>query len=1084
MTQPTPSTSIASGVTSDNRDQTALSSTDSDDTSLPSGPIASPAKTDHPHFDVVHAIQHARHFLPAQGPISVFVHHNTLHAFDDMPFEEAVLEGGRRFGCEPYLSEERYHEELARGRICREDLREVLMADLQEDADKLVATFGTRYTLRLSMLQTELQPMPESGLNWALAETKLLDRFRNEVPAPYREKTITQTRSWVMRQLEPLANTQAAANSSTQPSPLPSSLRDRLQAAGESQIHRWNDQQWESFVLHALWEACQQGMEQAEVPPPTETHVDSLNHLMLGELGVDLNTKIDDVLIRFCGSFLDQGFADWALPEREDGFAKAFANLFLGRWAIRADWMVGIDAALREIQHTDWDAIQSIQHSLDQLGIPSNECESFLSECLLTLRGWAGMIWQMETNSPFLPNPVPEGSLNQYLAVRLILLTHAVEHFGKAKFSVGTASEIIGLAFKSARSRSTPSKRSRTHTVFQLAQLGGWTPEQLLNMSAAQWRCLITEIESFPSLDRRRLLHAAYERHYAKQALDAIAIHSRRRRELDQPTPPPAYAAIFCIDDREESFRRHLEEVDPECRTASAAGFFAVAMYYQGADHADFRPLCPGIISPQHYVREEPLFSSMAAGERRALRRRRLGWFAHQIHQNSRTLLGGWVTGLFGAVATVPMVARILAPRLTSQIRESMGNFVRPPKTELHLERLAAEPGSAPESMGYSLDEMSQIVVRILEDIGMVRDFPPIIVFFGHGSGSLNNPHESAYNCGACSGGRGGPNARAFAVMANDPRVRRRVAEQGIELPEEVRFVGAYHNTCSDDVDYYDLDSLPRSHRALFRRIESNVNETRARNAHERARRFESAPLDLTPQEALEHVEERAEDLSQARPEYNHATNALVTVGRRDWSRGLFLDRRAFVTEYDPAVDDEDCSVLTRILQAAIPVCSGISLEYYFSTVDVEGYGCGSKLPHNVASMVGVMTGAASDLRPGLSQQMIEIHEPMRILFVIETTAEKLTQLVAKNEGIRRLVEGNWVQVAVIDPATSIIQRYVDGHFEPHVVSTSEIPTVQSSMQWYRGQRDHLGFATIQETEIKQPMTSSESNASPAGVLA
>ena len=117
-----------------------------------------------------------------------------MHAFEDLPFEKAVIEGGRRFGCEPYLSEERYHEELLRGRISREDLREVLMADLQDDADKLVASFGTRYTLRLSMLQTELQPMPESGLSWVLAESELLKRFRDEVPTPYREKTITQTR--------------------------------------------------------------------------------------------------------------------------------------------------------------------------------------------------------------------------------------------------------------------------------------------------------------------------------------------------------------------------------------------------------------------------------------------------------------------------------------------------------------------------------------------------------------------------------------------------------------------------------------------------------------------------------------------------------------------------------------------------------------------------------------------------------------------------------------------------------------------------------------------------------------------------
>src|SRR5690606_26350909 len=103
-----------------------------------------------------------------------------------------------------------------------------------------------------------------------------------------------------------------------------------------------------------------------------------------------------------------------------------------------------------------------------------------------------------------------------------------------------------------------------------------------------------------------------------------------------------------------------------------------------------------------------------------------------------------------------------------------------------------------------------------------------------------------------------------------------------------------------------------------------------------------------------------------------------------------------FLTSYDPTVDDADGTILTRILQAAIPVCAGISLEYYFAVVDPTGYGCGTKLPHNVASLVGVMNGAASDLQPGLPWQMVEIHEPLRCLFVIETSPEKLLRILEK----------------------------------------------------------------------------------------
>src|SRR5208282_1730018 len=130
------------------------------------------------------------------------------------------------------------------------------------------------------------------------------------------------------------------------------------------------------------------------------------------------------------------------------------------------------------------------------------------------------------------------------------------------------------------------------------------------------------------------------------------------------------------------------------------------------------------------------------------------------------------------------------------------------------------------------------------------------------------------------------------------------------------------------------VDRIPASHRQEFDAARTEVDLTCDRNAHERCRRFYSAPLTLSFTAAREHVEARAEDLAQVRPEFGHCTNAITIVGRREWSRGLFLDRRAFLTSYDPAQDDAENSILTRILQAVFPVCAGINLEYYFSYVD------------------------------------------------------------------------------------------------------------------------------------------------------
>src|SRR5205814_7659413 len=115
-----------------------------------------------------------------------------------------------------------------------------------------------------------------------------------------------------------------------------------------------------------------------------------------------------------------------------------------------------------------------------------------------------------------------------------------------------------------------------------------------------------------------------------------------------------------------------------------------------------------------------------------------------------------------------------------------------------------------------------------------------------------------------------------------------------------------------------------------------------------------------------------------------HATSALCIVGRRNRTRGLFLDRRAFLVSYDPSRDD-DGAILARIMAAVVPVVAGINLEYYFSYIDPTGYGCGTKLPHNVTSLLGVMDGAQSDLRTGLPWQMVEIHEPTRLAIVVES---------------------------------------------------------------------------------------------------
>jgi uncharacterized protein YbcC (UPF0753/DUF2309 family) len=407
-------------------------------------------------------------------------------------------------------------------------------------------------------------------------------------------------------------------------------------------------------------------------------------------------------------------------------------------------------------------------------------------------------------------------------------------------------------------------------------------------------------------------------------------------------------------------------------------------------------------------------------------------------------------------------VARVLFPRLTARLRSTAGSFVRPPEmTQLQLER--SEPTAGPEhgQIGFTVEEMAGIAQRLLQDMGLTSGFARLVLVIGHGSNSLNNPHKSAYDCGACGGGAGGPNARALASIMNDPRVRALLAARRLPIPAETVFIGGFHNTCNDEVTLLDLDHVPKSHQGELNEVRQIIEQVCDRNAHERCRRFESAPLTMSFSAARRHVEVRSEDLAQVRPECGHATNALCIVGRRQRTRGLFMDRRAFLVSYDPTQDDNEQTILARVLAAVVPVCAGINLEYYFSYTDNTGWGCGTKLPHNITSLLGIMDGAASDLRPGLPWQMVEIHEPVRLLFVVETTPDALLQIMQRNASIARLCRNAWVQLATLSPDSSEIQVFHKGQFETYRPQATGLPQVSTSVDWYRGWRDHVGFAIV-----------------------
>ncbi|MDA1232969.1 MAG: Na-translocating system protein MpsB, partial [Planctomycetota bacterium] len=638
--------------------------------------------------DVAHAIQHAAHLLPSQGPIEVFVHHNTLHAFEHLPFDEAVAAGLEIHGANPYLSESQYRSKLDQGRICIKDIESALLEDLGDDADRLVASLGTRYALRLAILQFPLQTGDHAELSWAIAETNALRKFRGDVPALVRRRVIENIKRWMTsRESQPSVSPRADLSKDT----LSELISEVLPQFGSSACQSWSDRTWEAFTLQFLWQVCTQGVLSAEQSRSIRNGAAGFDGKSAPTRGMaqvaasrgsfrfgmspakmtgsvkdravyrDMQEAVNSLLIQFCSNLLDQGFASWELPSRDNGLYDTFLRLYSQPYCSPTPWLAELYRETTRIFELRLGPIRSIQESFTLLGVEPSEREKFIEQMLLALPGWAGMIWQMETNAEWAVHPAPAGSLTEYLAVRLIVERVAGRVFARdlesaEEFPHGLSHHNNDVSSRSTSIGPTRSNGSlstvnlqRAFSIFQLAQVRGWDPRDLHRISPHQWLSIISEIEAFSPLERRRIYHHAFEKKYRDDALNALIANAKLPGGLTDAADSAAvptethrakFQLVCCIDDREESFRRHLEEVEPQCETFGVAGFYGIAMYYRGVMDAHFRPLCPVNIKLRHYVTEEPTYSVARMSERQAATRRRIGRATHQAHLGSRTVVG------------------------------------------------------------------------------------------------------------------------------------------------------------------------------------------------------------------------------------------------------------------------------------------------------------------------------------------------------------------------------------------------------------------------------------------------------------
>ncbi|MBX3162155.1 MAG: DUF2309 domain-containing protein [Deltaproteobacteria bacterium] len=633
---------------------------------------------------------------------------------------------------------------------------------------------------------------------------------------------------------------------------------------------------------------------------------------------------------------------------------------FYASWKAQADtdqapqMFMGLRAYRATVQRLPSSADQMIALGCADLGVPAAERERYLAALLLDVNGWASWCAYLGWTARIAGND--DDHLRELLAIRL-----------------------------------------------------GW--EWILFKASdeairAEWRLAMT---SWPAI--ARAARSVRSDDWLLQRAVEIAWLSKLRPQLTQGFAAARPAALrvqaaFCLDVRSEVLRRALEAQGAGIQTLGVAGFFGVPIEYAPLAADGARPHLPGLLAPKYRVTD-----TNVPGGLEATRRARLdaahAWKAFKSSSLSSFAFVDSV-GLFFAGNLFRDAFRAERHRADPPDRAGLK-----PAEDTRLPRLTSRVDGAP----LSVEERCTIAANLLRSMGLVREFARLVLLVGHGSETKNNAHAAGLDCGACGGQPGDVNARAAAALLNDAEVRAGLAAHGIEVPATTLFVGALHNTTTDEVALF-VEADAAEHATDLAAVRLALARAGVAARRERAPRHGLANLSDADLHAA--AVRRARNWAEVRPEWGLVGNVAFIVAPRERTQHIDLEGRVFLHDYR-SEDDPDHAILEGIMTGPAVVAHWINFQYYASTVDNPRYGCGDKVLHNiVGGHLGVFEGNSGDLRIGLTLQSLHdgerwIHTPLRLAVFIEASRSAIDAVLAKHPKVRELVDNEWIHLFQLD---------------------------------------------------------------------